>query len=252
MAAPRIHVGCSGWFYWHWRDSFYRGLKTHRWFAHYASKFKTVELNAPFYRWPRQSTVQCWIRQAPKRRKFIYSVKVNGVITHDKRFKGTKRLVRDFYELMEPLGKKLGCLLFQMPPSFRYSKARLKNILGQLDDRFRNVLEFRHKSWWRKDVYRALERAKVIFCSISGPRLPDDLIKTADDIYIRFHGTKRWYRHDYTADELRPWAEKIAGSGAKEAWIYFNNDRNLYAIKNGRLLMRLIKEVARKSTPVPA
>jgi uncharacterized protein YecE (DUF72 family) len=247
MAVPKIHIGSSGWFYWHWRDSFYPpGVPTHKWFAHYAKKFKTVELNAPFYRWPKTSTVQCWIRQAPKR-GFIYSIKVNGLITHEKRFKGTKRLVRDFYKLVEPLGKKLGCLLFQMPPSFRYTKGRLKSILSQLDPTFKNVFEFRHKTWWRADVYQALRRAGAIFCSVSGPRLPEDLIKTADDIYIRFHGTKRWYRHNYTADELRPWAQRIAESGASEAWIYFNNDRNLYAIKNGRLLARLIKDLQRKS-----
>jgi hypothetical protein len=55
----RIHVGCSGWFYWHWRGAFYpTDLPTNRWFAHYAGKFKTVELNAPFYSWPTIATVE--------------------------------------------------------------------------------------------------------------------------------------------------------------------------------------------------
>ena len=55
----KIHIGCSGWFYWHWRDTFYPpGVPTHKWFAHYAKKFKTVELNAPFYRWPTKSTIR--------------------------------------------------------------------------------------------------------------------------------------------------------------------------------------------------
>ena len=239
-ATPTIHIGCSGWFYWHWRDTFYQSLPTHKWFAHYSKKFKTVELNAPFYRWPTPSTVRCWIRQAPKR-GFVYSIKVNGLITHEKRFKATKRLVRKFYETVAPLGEKLGCLLFQVPPSFRYSKARLRNILAQLDPNFKNVLEFRHKSWWNANVYRALRRANVIFCSMSGPRLPDKLVKTSPDIYIRFHGLKKWYRHDYSREELLPWARRIKASGAEQAWIYFNNDRNLYAIKNGRALLRLLR-----------
>jgi uncharacterized protein YecE (DUF72 family) len=67
------------------------------------------------------------------------------------------------------------------------------------------------------------------------------MIKTADDIYIRFHGIKRWYRHDYTAEELKEWAKKIHSSKAKHAWIYFNNDRDGYALKNAQKLRRQLQ-----------
>ena len=50
-------------------------------------------------------------------------------------------------------------------------------------------------------------------------------MKTADDVYVRFHGTKQWYRHDYTKAELAVWADRIRASGAKRVWAYFNNDR---------------------------
>lgn len=63
-------------------------------------------------------------------------------------------------------------------------------------------------------------------------------MKTADDVYVRFHGTKRWYRHDYTKEELALWTARIRKSGAREVWAYFNNDREGYAIKNARELMR--------------
>jgi Protein of unknown function DUF72 len=53
LSETEIHVGCSGWFYWHWRGNFYPAeLQINRWFAHYSRHFKTVELNAPFYSWP--------------------------------------------------------------------------------------------------------------------------------------------------------------------------------------------------------
>src|SRR4030095_12381577 len=69
----RLYVGCSGWFYWHWRGTFYPAdLPTSRWFTHYAGRFKTVELNAPFYAWPTVATVESWGRQAG-RRLFVYS-----------------------------------------------------------------------------------------------------------------------------------------------------------------------------------
>jgi uncharacterized protein YecE (DUF72 family) len=236
---PDLMIGCSGWFYWHWRDTFYpTGCPTHHWFSHYARNFKTVELNAPFYRWPKPSTVKCWVRQAP--RGFIYSVKANQIITHEKRLIGTKRLVKQFSAIADVLGPMMGCFLFQFPPSFRYTPGRLKKLIEQLDHSRRNVVEFRHKSWWNRDVFKALRKTGTIFCSTSGPRLPDQLVKTADEIYIRFHGTKKWYRHDYSKEELTVWADRIRESGASRAWIYFNNDRDAYSIKNARMLLRLL------------
>ena len=237
----QLFIGCSGWFYWHWRGEFYPAdLPTKRWFAHYAGRFKTVELNAPFYSWPTAATVDSWIRQAG-RRPFVYTVKACELITHIKRFSGTKTLVRDFGLIADLLGPRMGCFLFQLPPSFHYTRVRLKRIVEQLDHRRRNVVEFRHKSWWNETVYEAFRERGTIFCSCSGPRLPDQLIKTADDIYIRFHGVKKWYQHDYSKAELAAWAQRIEGSGAKTVWAYFNNDRNGYAIKNARALSRLLR-----------
>lgn len=236
-----IHIGCSGWFYWHWRGGFYpEGSSTAEWFSIYQKNFKTVELNAPFYSWPTTATVKGWIRQA-KTKNFIYTVKVCELITHLKKFTGTKTLVKDFGYIADLLGPQMGCFLFQLPPSYHYTPARLKAILGQLDSSRRNVIEFRHKSWWNEDVYRALRKAGAIFCSCSGPRLPDDLVKTADDIYVRFHGVKQWYRHNYTREELETWARKIKASKAKRVWIYFNNDRDEYAIRNAKTLAKLLK-----------
>ena len=235
-----IHVGCSGWYYWHWRDCFYPpGSPSSRWFDHYAGQFDTVELNAPFYSWPTRATLESWKRQAGRRR-FVYSVKVNELITHTKRFVGTKALVRDFYYIANVLGQRLGCFLFQLPPSFHYSSSALKRIVSQLDSTYRNVVEFRHRSWWNDRVFDSFRDAGIIFCSTSGPRLPDHLVRTADDIYIRFHGTTRWYRHDYTRDELKVWTERIKRSGATRVWAYFNNDREGYAIKNARMLRRML------------
>jgi len=236
-----VHVGCSGWFYWHWRGIFYPdGLPTNQWFAHFAKNFDTVELNAPFYAWPTVGTVATWKKQ-PGRRKFVYAVKVCELITHVKRFVGTKTIVKDFGHIADLLGDRFGCFLFQLPPSFTFTPARLKAIVSQLEPHRKNVVELRHKSWWNEQVYAAFREHGIIFCSCSGPRLPDELVKTADDVYIRFHGTKQWYRHDYSRDELKVWAERIKASGAKNVWAYFNNDREGNAIRNAKGLSRLLR-----------
>jgi uncharacterized protein YecE (DUF72 family) len=112
--------------------------------------------------------------------------------------------------------------------------------LSQLDPRHRNVVEFRHKSWWNDTVYNAFREAGVIFCSCSGPRLPNELIKTTDEVYLRMHGPERWYRHDYSRRELLIWAEKIKASGAKRVWVYFNNDNEAYAIGNAKTMRQLL------------
>jgi uncharacterized protein YecE (DUF72 family) len=242
QSQPReiVFVGCSGWFYWHWRECFYPPtIPSSKWFDYYASQFRTVELNAPFYSWPTLATVQNWGRQAG-RRKFVYTIKVNELITHTRRLIGTRMLIRDFGLIADILGRRFGCFLFQFPPSFHFSKPALERITKQLDPSRRNVVEFRHPSWWHDIVYEKLRRHNIIFCSCSAPRLPDELIKTADDVYIRFHGTTRWYRHDYSREELEAWAQRIHESGAKRVWCYFNNDREGYAIKNARMLLRLL------------
>ena len=141
----------------------------------------------------------------------------------------------------------MGCFLFQLPPSHRYTKARLTAILGQLDPTRRNVVEFRHASWWNETVYAAFRQAGTIFCSCSGPRLPDELVRTADEVYLRLHGPERWYRSNYSKAELAKWTERIKASGAKRAWVYFNNDNDAQAPKNAgtmrRLLMKSLPDV---------
>ena len=153
------YVGCSGWFYWHWRGTFYpEGHPGSQWFDYYASRFRTVELNAPFYSWPSLATVATWRRQVGRRR-FTYAIKVNELITHTRRFRRTDELVKDFGLIADLLGASFGCFLFQLPPSLHYSSVVLARIVRQLDPRRRNVVEFRHRSWWNERVYKALAEA---------------------------------------------------------------------------------------------
>jgi uncharacterized protein YecE (DUF72 family) len=240
--SSRFNVGCSGWFYWQWRDLFYpQSLPTSQWFPYYASKFSTVELNAPFYAWPTVAAVQSWLR-AVGRKKFTYTVKVCELITHIKRFSGTARLIEDFYFIGDLLGKHMGCFLFQLPPSFHYSPARLKRIVDQLDSDRRNVVEFRHASWWNPQVFKAFEKSKIIFCSLSAPRLPDQFVQTHDEIYLRLHGLKQWYRHDYSREELKFWSDRIRSANPTRVWAYFDNDNQAHSTRNAKTFLRQLSK----------
>jgi uncharacterized protein YecE (DUF72 family) len=241
---PALNIGCSGWFYWGWRGAFYpTQLPTKNWFDFYAEHFDTVELNASFYAWPTVNTVKGWRSHAeasPGGADFVYTVKVNELITHERKFEDVAELIKDFGYIADVLGPSMGCFLFQFPASFHYSPEALSNIVSQLDHSRRNVVEFRHESWWKEEVYAAFRETQTIFCSCSGPNLPDQLITTSEDIYLRLHGVEKWYLYDYSDAELGIWIERIRTSGAKRVWIYFNNDYQGNAIKNANTMARLI------------
>ncbi len=242
MADKREYfLGCSGYFYKGWWGKFYpKDLKMSEWFSYYVNRFNTVEINATFYRMPKPSDIRRWYENTPE--SFIFSVKMPRTITHYKKFRNTMEEVRNFCNLIKKnLKEKLACMLIQLPPNYQISKENLSIILGQLDPEIKNVIEFRHKSWWCDEIYEQLKRAGVCFCTVSAPKLPEDLVVTANFIYIRFHGKDRWYRYNYSDEELKEWAEKIKGGGFKTAYIYFNNDFNANAPYNCEKLREFLK-----------
>ena len=61
-----VRIGCSGWSYDDWRGVLYPdGLPQRRWLERYAEVFDTVELNATFYRLPKEKTVRDWVVRCP-------------------------------------------------------------------------------------------------------------------------------------------------------------------------------------------
>ena len=78
---------------------------------------------------------------------FVYTIKASGLITHVKRFTGTRTLVRDFGHIADMLGPHMGCFLFQLPPSFHFTQARLDRILTQMDPARRNVVDARSSNY---------------------------------------------------------------------------------------------------------
>jgi uncharacterized protein YecE (DUF72 family) len=234
------HIGCSGFHYRHWKGSFYpEGLAQKNWFEYYCQHFNTLELNVTFYRFPQLSFTQGWYKKSPE--KFSFSVKAPRAITHYKKFTDTERLISDFYDVIrEGLKEKLGCILFQMPPSYNYTEEKLEKIISSLDSSFNNVVEFRHISWWDDKIYKELAKHNITFCGMSHPLLPDDVIINNPVLYYRLHGVPQLYKSPYSPKELKKLADDIKRSRkVKQAFIYFNNDIDTSAIENARQLMEL-------------
>lgn len=235
------HIGCSGYFYWGWKGKFYPpDLKPNEWFKYYSKIFNTVEINSTFYNFPKKHSLKKWHKEAPE--NFKFTLKAHKSITHLKRFKNAKEEIENFYDVALTLKEKLGCILFQMPPSFKYSSENLEAVIKNLDKTFKNVIEFRHLSWWNEDVYKKMKENNIIFCSVSAPKLPEDIIQTTKDIYIRFHGKDRWYKYNYSDDELKFYAERLKKFNFENLFVYFNNDFNAFAPFNALKLKEFLME----------
>jgi len=232
-------LGCSGYYYNQWKSLFYpEKLPKTKWLQYYAQNFNTVEINNTFYRFPTEKLLQGWYDKTPS--NFKFTVKANRSITHARKFHNTQDQTKRFYELASLLKDKLLCVLFQLPPFVHKNLELLETIAAQINPEVVNVLEFRHDSWWSSDVYELMERYGLVFCSVSATDLPDDLVVTADSVYVRFHGKNGWYHHFYPDEELMKWAERIEKSNAKQVLCYFNNDVNANAVKNCQTFKRLL------------
>jgi uncharacterized protein YecE (DUF72 family) len=235
-----FHIGCSGYHYRHWRGRFYpEKMPMRLWFDYYSQHFRTLELNVTFYRFPQLSFLENWYRQSPA--DFQFAVKAPQLITHYKQFNNVQQLLGDFYHTLgQGLAEKLGPVLFQLPPRLAHDPDRLARILDCLDSSFLNVLEFRHPTWWRPEVYEALTQRNVIFCGQSHPQLPDAVVATSPALYYRFHGVPDLYRSLYDESFLHRIRDEIqAQAGVQEAYVYFNNDIDASAIGNAQQMRAL-------------
>lgn len=237
-------IGCSGFHYKHWKGSFYPDdLPQTRWFQHYCHHFNTLELNVSFYRFPRLSALENWYGKAPA--EFSFAVKAPRAITHYKKFLGTANMLSDFYGLLASgLKEKLGCVLFQMPPNFTYSPDRLDRIIRALDNHAPNVLEFRHPTWWRDDVYKELAKYDISFCGMSHPSLPKEVVANTSLLYYRLHGEDQLYSSSYQKSFLSALAKSVEKEKIlTDSFIFFNNDINANAVFNALEMKKLVQGV---------
>ena len=235
-----VHIGCSGYNYRESKGLFYpEGLPQSKWLEFYCQHYNTVEINASFYKPPTVKTLTTWYKKTPA--DFRFSIKANKVITHYKKFVETQELITDFYTTVsEGLKEKLDCILFQLPPSLAYTPAVLNRIVSQLDSSFKNVLEFRHVSWWNDEVNAALKAHKLIFCITSYPGLPEKFIQTTESVYLRLHGNTELYKSNYSDKELKAFSDAIKKSDATTSFIYFDNSWGGNAIANAHTMQGLM------------
>jgi uncharacterized protein YecE (DUF72 family) len=240
-----LHIGTSGWSYKHWQEVLYpKEIRPEKYLEFYATRFACVELNSSFYSLPRENTVSGWMRRTPD--DFRFCLKISRLITHHLRLANIEEPVRKFFTVFNTMNEKLGPVLIQLPPGLIYDRAVICDFLGMLTERYsdyRYAVEIRNKSWMTDEFFGLLSDydTALVFAD-SGDRYPYCETITTDFIYLRLHGRRQLYASDYSEEELKTYADKIASwqGSEKEIWVFFNNDYNGYAVMNALRLREII------------
>ncbi len=236
----KLYIGTSGFSYAHWKGIFYPSeLSPRAWLEFYASQFNTVEINSTFYHLPRPSVLTAWYHRTPA--EFTFVLKGSRVVTHRQRLKDCRTSVERFYERALLLREKLGAVLWQLPPGLACNCSLLEEFLSTLPTGPLAVLEFRHQSWYRDDVYTVLRTYHSVLCihDIAHGQSPDVVISPT--VYLRFHGTSGRYRGGYSHGQLSERTDWILGSGVTTVYAFFNNDIEGHAVRDAVALRNLLQ-----------
>jgi len=232
-----LHVGCSGWDYKDWRGLVYpEDVRSKEWFAYYAERFDTVEINNTFYRLPNPETVEHWAERAPP--GFVYAVKLGQFGSHRMKLRDAASWLPNHLDRVNRLGASLGPTLVQLPPRWHRNTERLDEFLTAAPREHRWAVELRDPTWLHDDTFAVLERHGAALCLHD--LLPDHpRVLTADWSYLRFHGPdalnrKYWGRYTgrrlwRVADATRAWLD-----AGVDIYAYFNNDHQAHAVSDAR------------------
>lgn len=234
MAADgTLYLGTSGFAYDEWKhDVFYpEGTKNRELLTYYASQLNSVEINYSFRRFPSEKTLTNWRELTSP--GFVFTLKANQRITHFKRLADTDEDVRDFLERARLLGDRLGCVLFQCPPSLRYDRELIERFVGYLPPGPPTfAMEFRHPSW--REAKDLLLEQGVAWCVAE----TDENDPKPDDLSWEPAGYLRLRKTDYTDAELLGWADRIrpAIEGGARVFCYFKHENEGASPKMARRL----------------
>lgn len=235
-----VHIGTSGWHYKHWVGKFYPGkTPASRMLAYYTTLFETVEINNSFYRLPSEDALEQWRESTPA--KFLFAMKASRFLTHMKKLKDPEPGLANFMPRADILGRKLGPILFQLPPWWDCNAERLEGFLEALPRRHRYSFEMRNAGWHNLEIYRLLRKHSAAFCifEIAGFQSTQEI--TANFTYVRLHGPGGAYQGSYSRETLLEWASRIRGwrKDLRDIYVYFDNDQEAFAARNALTLKEL-------------
>ncbi len=230
-----LYAGTSGFAYAAWKPVFYPAkLPSNQFLKHYSERLNCVEINYTFRRLPAASTLESWVQQTPS--GFVFAVKANMRITHILRLKNAGEATDIFFKAIDPLrtSRRLGPVLFQLPPAMKCDVGLLKSYLELLPKGLRYAFEFRHTSWLVEEVYSELGRHNISLCLAESERLEVPEVITADFVYYRLR------KPDYTEKDIDAFAaraQELLGTG-RDLYLMFKHEETPEGALNAELLLK--------------
>jgi uncharacterized protein YecE (DUF72 family) len=260
---PAILVGPAGWSYTDWEGIVYPRHKPRGFHqaAYLAQFFDTIEINTSFYSPPRAEVVKAWAAKIAFNPNFKFTAKLWKRFTHERN--ANLQDEKMFKQGLAPLVTegRLGGLLLQFPWSFRNTSENHEYLSGLVMQfmEYPLVLEVRHSSWNKPEVFEWLAGLRVGFCNIDQPVIGQSIAPsaraTAPVGYVRLHGRnyEHWftsnehpeerYNYLYSQAELEPWAARIQNIAqrAEVTFVITNNHFQGKAIANALQLVSLLR-----------
>jgi uncharacterized protein YecE (DUF72 family) len=156
--------------------------------------------------------VKNWYKRSPQ--NFKFTAKFPKIISHDKRLKDVDKELERFFEAFSPLADKTLALLIQMPPSLKILES-LRDLVPELDNRFRYAVEVRHSSWFQDLAYNFFANNDLCLVWSQLAELQTPPILTTDFLYLRLIGDRSIQEKDFgriqldRVVEMEKWAENI-------------------------------------------
>lgn len=232
-----LYAGTSGFAYPAWKPDFYPAkVPSNQFLRHYAERLNCVEINYTFRRLPAATTLQSWVEQTPAR--FVFAVKANMRITHILRLKNAEQATEIFFKAIDPLrtSRRLGPVLFQLPPQMKCDLALLQTYLDLLPKGMRYAFEFRHPSWLAEDVYAELRKRNISLCVAESERLEVPEVITTDFVYYRLR------KPDYTEKDIDAFAARareLLATG-RDLYLMFKHEETPEGALNAEQLLKKV------------
>jgi uncharacterized protein YecE (DUF72 family) len=232
----QYYVGCSGWSYTSWQGPFYPPtIDNSGWLKYYSQVFDYVEIDSSFYRIPSIFMAKNWYRRSPQ--NFKFTAKFPKIITHDKRLKDVDNELQRFFEAFGPLADKTLALLIQLPPSLQILEGlqRFRDLVPELDNRFRYAVEVRHRSWFQDLAYNFFSNNDICLVWSQLADLQTPPVLTTDFIYLRLIGDRSIQDKDFgriqidRVLEMEKWAENIKAVQEEHVRLAIVTANNHYA-----------------------
>jgi uncharacterized protein YecE (DUF72 family) len=269
-----IRIGVSGWSYREWRGVFYpKGMAQDEELGYTSARVNSIEINGTFYRLQSPRSFESWAGDTPD--DFVFAVKGSKYITHQKKLNEAEvPLANYFASGVLLLGKKLGPILWQFAPWYRFDPGRMETFLKLLprdakqaaslarkntirdaerksavpmkNVKLRYAFEPRHESFFVSEFTDLLqEHNAAMVVSDTGGKFPYAENITADFVYVRLHGNEL-YKSDYRDSELDEWAKRIRKWRSKklDTYVYFDNTFEGHAINNAIYLAKQFRQNA--------